>query len=97
MTAIQTTTRTTGSKPLRQPQQSRENEGKGHMQDNSEAARGAASGSPIELPEGMWERIATKARELWELRGRREGHDFQDWFDAEIVVMEEIHEARECG
>ncbi|MEO5864677.1 MAG: DUF2934 domain-containing protein [Nitrospiraceae bacterium] len=65
------------------------------MQDKSEAARGAASGSPSELPEGMWERIATKAYELWELRGRREGHDFQDWFDAEIVVMEEIHEARE--
>ena len=68
------------------------------MQDKSGAARGAASGSPIELPEGMWERIATKAYELWELwelRGRRVGHDLQDWFDAEIIVMEEIHEARE--
>jgi len=95
MTTNRTTTRTTGSKPLRQPQQSRENEGKGHRQDKSEAARDAASGSPIELPEGMWERIATKAHELWELRGRREGHDLQDWFDAEIIVMEEIHEARE--
>jgi hypothetical protein len=50
---------------------------------------------PVELPEGMWERIANKARELWELRGRREGHDLQDWFDAETIVMEEIHEARE--
>jgi len=50
---------------------------------------------PVELPEGMWERIANKARELWELRGRREGHDLQDWFDAEVIVMEEIHEARE--
>jgi hypothetical protein len=65
------------------------------MQANSEAARGAASGSPIELPEGMWERIATKAYELWELRGRREGHDLQDWLDANIIVQEEIHEARE--
>jgi hypothetical protein len=65
------------------------------MQDKSGAARGAASGSSIELPEVMWARIATKAFELWELRGRRVGHDLQDWFDAEIIVMEEIHEARE--
>ena len=95
MTAIQTTTRTTGSKPLRQTQQDRENEGKGPIQDKPGADRGTASGKPIELPDGMWERIATKARELWELRGRREGHDLQDWFDAEVIVMEEIHEARE--
>lgn len=95
MTAIQTITRTTGSKPLCQPQQSRENEGKGHMQDKSGAAHGVASGSPIELPDGMWERIANKAHELWELRGRREGHDLQDWFDGEVIVMEEIHKARE--
>ncbi len=51
--------------------------------------------SPVELPEGMWERIRTKAYELWETRGRREGHDLQDWLDAEAEVMEEIHEARE--
>ncbi len=95
MTAIQTTTRTTGPKLLRQTQQDRENEGKGRIQDRSGADRGTASGSPIELPEGMWERIATKARELWELRGQREGHDLQDWFDAEAIVMEEIHESRE--
>ena len=49
----------------------------------------------IELPNGMWERIATKAYELWEQRGCREGHDLQDWFDAEGIVMDEIHEARE--
>jgi hypothetical protein len=50
---------------------------------------------PIELPEGMWERIAKKAYELWEQRGRREGHALEDWLDAEALVMEEIHEARE--
>lgn len=49
----------------------------------------------IELPDGMWEGIARKAYELWEQRGRREGHDLEDWFDAEEIVMEEIHEARE--
>jgi hypothetical protein len=50
---------------------------------------------PIELPDGMWERIAKKAYELWEERGRREGCELEDWFDAEAIVMEEIHEARE--
>ena len=50
---------------------------------------------PIELPEGMWERIATKAYELWEQRGRQGGNDLRDWLDAEQIVMEEIHEARE--
>ena len=43
----------------------------------------------------MGERIAQKAYELWEQRGYREGHDLEDWLDAETIVMEEIHEARE--
>ncbi|MEY4704528.1 MAG: hypothetical protein RL042_724 [Nitrospirota bacterium] len=50
---------------------------------------------PIELPEGMWDRISQKAFELWKERGCREGHDLEDWFDAETIVAEEIHEARE--
>jgi len=50
---------------------------------------------PIELPEGTWERIRAKAHELWEARGRQEGDDLRDWLDAEDIVMEEIHEARE--
>ncbi len=51
--------------------------------------------TPIELPDGMWERIAQKAYELWEQRGRQAGNDLRDWLDAEDIVMEEIHEARE--
>lgn len=50
---------------------------------------------PIELPDGMWDRLTKKAYELWEERGRREGYHLEDWFDAEKIVMEEIHEARE--
>ncbi len=50
---------------------------------------------PIELPDGMWDRIAGKAYQLWEERGRPEGSELQDWLDAETAVMEEIHEARE--
>ncbi len=52
-------------------------------------------GTAIELPEGMWERISQKAYELWRERGSREGYALQDWLDAETIVMEEIHEARE--
>lgn len=62
------------------------------------APRRAQSGSksqPIELPEGMWERIQSKAHELWEQRGRREGYALEDWLEAETSVVEEIHEARE--
>ncbi|MCW5798794.1 MAG: DUF2934 domain-containing protein [Nitrospira sp.] len=51
--------------------------------------------NPIELPDGMWERISQKAYELWKERGSREGYALQDWLDAEAVVMEEMHEARE--
>jgi hypothetical protein len=50
---------------------------------------------PIELPEGTWERIREKAYELWEARGCRNGDALRDWLDAEEIVMESIHEARE--
>ncbi|MBI4002073.1 MAG: DUF2934 domain-containing protein [Nitrospira defluvii] len=56
---------------------------------------GRSGTSTIELPDGMWERISQKAHELWRARGYREGHALQDWLDAEAMVMEEIHEARE--
>jgi uncharacterized protein YukE len=55
----------------------------------------AASPQSIELPVGMWERVSQKAFELWQDRGYRDGHDLEDWLDAEAIVMEEIHEARE--
>jgi hypothetical protein len=55
----------------------------------------AASPQAIELPDGMRERISSKAFELWQARGCRDGQDLEDWLDAEAIVMEEIHEARE--
>ncbi len=64
-------------------------------------AKGAAGrprpqpAKPIELPEGMWERIAKKAYELYEQRGRQGGRALEDWLEAEAIVMDEIHEARE--
>ena len=56
---------------------------------------GDAMEQPVKLPNGMWERIAKQAYELWERCGCREGHDLQDWLDAEKIVMKEMHEARE--
>lgn len=53
------------------------------------------TGTAIELPEGTWAQIARKAYELWEQRGRQEGNELRDWLDAEEIVMEAIHEARE--
>lgn len=55
----------------------------------------ADQAKPIELPDGMWDRISRKAHELWDQRGCQEGNALRDWLDAEEIVMEEIHEARE--
>ncbi len=62
---------------------------------NVPAGRPSRSANPIELPDGMRDRIAAKAYELWNERGCRQGRDLEDWLDAETIVMEEIHEARE--
>jgi hypothetical protein len=58
-------------------------------------APGMAVQRSVTWPDGMPARIAGKAYELWEQRGHREGHDLEDWFDAEAIVLEEIHGARE--
>jgi len=54
----------------------------------------AVSPQPIEPLGGMWEQISEKAFKLWQERGYRDGHDIEDWLDAEAIVMEEIHESR---
>ena len=64
------------------------------VKDKSSSASSAME-KPIELPDGMWDRISRKAHELWVQRGRQEGNALRDWLDAEEIVMEEIHEARE--
>ena len=45
------------------------------------------------VPQSTWQRIADKAYELYEQRGRREGYALQDWHDAEHLVIEEIYES----
>jgi hypothetical protein len=62
----------------------------------SESIRSAsASPRPMQSSDSLWDRISSKAYELWEQRGRQEGAALRDWLDAEEIVMEEIHEARE--
>jgi len=51
--------------------------------------------APREVSDGLWGHIATKAYELWDTRGRRDGYALQDWLDAERIVMDGSHEARE--
>ena len=41
------------------------------------SAAGRSGTSTIELPDGMWERIACKAYELWRERRCREGYALQ--------------------
>ncbi len=64
---------------------------------NKTSMRSPVAASPLskELPDGMWARISKKAFELWQERGYRDGHALEDWLDAEAIVMEDIHEARE--
>ncbi len=50
--------------------------------------------TPMWLPEGTWQRIAEKAYELYEQRGRRESCALEDWLDAEKLVLGEFIEAR---
>ena len=39
-----------------------------------------------EVPQERLERIRQRAYELYEVRGREEGHDFDDWLQAEAEI-----------
>ena len=70
--------------------------GKKHQAEKSAPRPDGRSGtSTLELPDGLWERISLRAYELWRERGCRDGYALQDWLDAEVMVMEEIHETRQ--
>ena len=57
---------------------------------------GRYSDRPVDTPEpGLsiveyHARIARKAYDLFERRGRSEGHDVEDWLEAERLVKEEL-------
>ncbi|MGH7261458.1 MAG: DUF2934 domain-containing protein [Nitrospiraceae bacterium] len=48
---------------------------------------------PIELTDDIRGRIALKAYELYEQRGREGDREMEDWLDAEQIVMTEIRRA----
>ena len=54
----------------------------------------AGSKTRNEEPEAVWNRIARKAYELWDTRGRHSGSALQDWLDAEQIVMSELRDGR---
>ena len=42
---------------------------------------------PISMPNnGTWQLIALQAYELYEQRGREEGHALEDWLKAEAII-----------
>ena len=49
------------------------------------------SDRPTAISDSRWDRIARKAFELWEERGRQDGQALRDGLDAEAIVMEQIH------
>jgi hypothetical protein len=59
-----------------------------------ESIRSDDNGEPFSGPE-FNARVARKAYELFERRGRQEGHDVEDWLEAERLVKEEILKKRE--
>jgi len=46
--------------------------------------------APTETAELTWERVAAKAYELYVSRGRTEGHDLDDWLQAESELRCEM-------
>ena len=50
---------------------------------------------PTGVSNALWDQIARKAFELWEKRGRQDGHALRDWLDAEAQVMEPCHATRQ--
>lgn len=47
----------------------------------------SSSEQPISRPNnGMWQLVALKAYELYEQRGREDGHALEDWLKAEAII-----------
>jgi hypothetical protein len=56
--------------------------------------------NPESRPSAMWEhRIRQRAHEIYEARVRNgiSGTDWEDWFEAERVVLAEIQGSKLCG
>ena len=51
-------------------------------------AEPATSEQPSEQPQDMTDQVRARAYELYELRGREDGHDLDDWLLAELQVIQ---------
>lgn len=49
---------------------------------------------PEDLSQDRLEKIRQRAYELYEARGREEGHDFDDWLQAEAEIEERDRKAK---
>ncbi|MBZ5664148.1 MAG: DUF2934 domain-containing protein [Acidobacteriia bacterium] len=47
---------------------------------------------PVQSPEQLQEKIRHRAYELYELRGRQDGRDFDDWLAAESDIAGSSHQ-----
>jgi hypothetical protein len=47
----------------------------------------------FELTDAIRDRIAQKAYELFELRGREPGHEEEDWLKAEQIIRDDLFRA----
>ena len=54
---------------------------------NHKASKTPSNGENISLEE----QIAKRANELWQQRGREDGHDLEDWLQAEREINEAQH------
>ncbi|MCC6758008.1 MAG: DUF2934 domain-containing protein [Candidatus Omnitrophica bacterium] len=52
--------------------------------------RGKAKAAPVVDAQSFAERVEKKAYELYERRGCKIGQDWQNWFDAEKLVEDEM-------
>jgi hypothetical protein len=61
----------------------------------AERTLGAESESMEKYSAATRERIAQKAYELYEQRGRQNGRELDDWLEAEVFVRNEKHKSCE--
>lgn len=48
---------------------------------------------PVELTDDVRARVALKADELYEQRGRQDGRELDDWLQAERIITAELRQA----
>jgi hypothetical protein len=83
----------TGQKQAQPPPDIRDEED-ADLREPGGSIRSEDNGEPLSGPE-FNARVARKAYELFERRGRQEGYDVEDWLEAERLVKEEILKKRE--